>query len=61
MPCNCIHTFALAEDLDLIWLNRAGHIVAVEAQVVKNQVRRCAYAHSVIELPAGALNKLVQQ
>ncbi len=56
-PCRSIHTFAMATDIDLIWLNKRKEIVHVETNVKPSSWRYRADAQSVIELPAGVLAK----
>lgn len=55
IPCNSIHTFGLREDIDLLWLDRDRHLIAIDCAVGPASWRYRPDAHSVIELPAGVL------
>jgi uncharacterized protein len=53
-PCRSVHTFGMRFALDLIWLDRAGHLVRVDAAVPPRRFRTCLRARSVIEVRAGS-------
>ncbi len=52
-PCRSVHTFGMRFALDLIWLDRAGHVVRVDVGVAPRRLRTCLRARSVIEVAGG--------
>jgi|SRR5690554_3548172 len=58
LPCSAIQTFTVKQSFDLIWLNKQMEILRFDFMVPPNRVLACWRAHSVIELPAGALTKV---
>jgi uncharacterized membrane protein (UPF0127 family) len=52
-PCRSVHTFSMRFALDLIWLDRAGDVVRVDANVPPRRLKTCLRARSVIEARAG--------
>lgn len=48
--CRSVHTFGMRFPLELRWLDEQGEVLHVE-RLEPNRVRRCAMAHSVLELP----------
>jgi uncharacterized membrane protein (UPF0127 family) len=51
--CRSIHTFGMRFALDLVWLDGAGRVVAVDEGVPPGRVRRCRTAVAVVEVAAG--------
>ncbi len=59
-PCNSVHTLGMRFPIDVVFLDRDLQVVAVEARLRPNAVSRIhRKAHSVIELPAGALDDAI--
>lgn len=58
LPCSAIQTFTVQQPFDLIWLNKRLEILRLDFMVPPNRIVACWRAHSVIELPAGALTSL---
>lgn len=57
-PCNGIHTFGMRFAIDVIFLDRKNHVVAVAKDLRPNHLSRLHLrATSVIELPAGTIDK----
>jgi uncharacterized membrane protein (UPF0127 family) len=52
--CRSVHTFGMRFALDLIWLDRAGSVVRVDAAVPPGRLRSCRRAADVVEVAAGA-------
>jgi uncharacterized membrane protein (UPF0127 family) len=52
--CRSVHTFGMRFALDLVWLDRAGRVVAIERGVAPGRVRVRRDAAAVLEAPAGA-------
>ena len=55
VPCEAVHTFAMRFPIDLVYLDRALRVVKVRHNVVPGRISVCLRAHSVIELPTGAV------
>ncbi len=49
-----VHTLGMRFALDLIWLDRDGHVVRVDRGVQPWRVRSCRSARAVVELPSRA-------
>lgn len=48
-----VHTIGMRFTLDLVWVDRDGAVVRVDADVPPGRVRTCLAASGVIELAAG--------
>jgi uncharacterized membrane protein (UPF0127 family) len=55
VPCEAVHTFAMKFPLDLIYLDRNRRVVKVRGHVRPGRISGTLRAHSVIELPSGAI------
>lgn len=55
VPCEAVHTFAMKFSLDLIYLDRNRRVVKVRGDVRPGRISGTLRAHSVIELPSGAI------
>ncbi|HWK27485.1 MAG TPA: DUF192 domain-containing protein [Solirubrobacter sp.] len=51
--CRSVHTFTMRFPLDLIWLDKAGQVVRVDADVPPRRLKSCLRARSVIEARGG--------
>jgi uncharacterized membrane protein (UPF0127 family) len=51
--CRSVHTFTMRFALDLIWLDKAGHVVRVDPSVPPRRLKSCLRARSVIEARGG--------
>ena len=51
--CRSIHTGGMRFALDLVWLDRLGAVVRVDAAVGPRRMRTCLRARSVVECNAG--------
>lgn len=60
-PCRSVHTFGMRFALDLIWLDRAGRVVRVDADVPPRRLRTCLAARSVIETRGGCSGPFLAQ
>lgn len=58
-PCLAVHTFGMRFELDLIWLDPGGEVVAVDRRVARRRMRLCASARSVLETQAGEADRFV--
>lgn len=52
-PCRSIHTLSMRFALDLVWLDRDGRPLRVDAAVAPWRMRTCLRARSVVEAGAG--------
>jgi uncharacterized protein len=51
--CRSVHTFTMRFPLDLIWLDKRGHVVRVDHAVPPRRLKSCVRARSVVEAGAG--------
>jgi uncharacterized membrane protein (UPF0127 family) len=58
VPCEAVHTFGMQFSLDLVYLDREHRIKKIRQDVRPWRFSGCLTAHSVLELPAGALQGL---
>ena len=52
--CWSVHTFGMRFPLDLVWLDRRGAVVRVDAGVRPRRARTCVRARTVVETAAGS-------
>jgi uncharacterized membrane protein (UPF0127 family) len=53
-PCSSIHCMWMAIPIDVVYCDREGHVVAIDAELKPWRIGRLHRGvHSVIELPAG--------
>ena len=57
--CRSVHTFTMRFPLDLIWLDKAGHVVRVDPDVPPRRLRNCLKARSVIEVRGGTADRFL--
>lgn len=57
-PCNAVHTFGMRFPIDLVFVDRHGHVLGVDAELVPGRIRFRRGAHGVLELAAGAARRL---
>jgi uncharacterized protein len=58
-PCRGVHTFGMRFELDLIWLDPGGDVVAFDRRVARRRMRSCASARSVLETRAGEADRFL--
>jgi uncharacterized protein len=56
-PCESVHTFFMRFAIDLIYLDRKLRVRKIRSNVTPWHVSACFSAHSVLELPAGAIHE----
>lgn len=55
-PCQSVHTFFMSYDLDILFIDKEGKVVAVEEQMKPGKIGKLVRkAKGVIELPAGTI------
>jgi uncharacterized membrane protein (UPF0127 family) len=57
VPCESVHTFFMKFPIDLVYLDRRHKVRKVRSAVRPWRLSACLLAHSVIELPAGAVKQ----
>ena len=57
--CRSVHTFTMRFPLDLIWLDKAGHVVRIDPSVPPRRLKTCLRARSVIEARGGTADAFV--
>jgi hypothetical protein len=57
--CRSVHTFTMRFPLDLIWLDKAGHVVRIDPSVPPRRLKTCLRARSVIEARGGTADRFV--
>jgi uncharacterized protein len=55
VPCESVHTFFMRFPIDLVYLDKEDRIRKVRGAVGAWRLSACLSAHSVLELPAGAI------
>lgn len=57
-PCNSVHCFFMSFPIDVVYIDKEGQVVGMDREMKPWRVGRPRLkAHSVIELPAGALSR----
>jgi uncharacterized membrane protein (UPF0127 family) len=57
--CRSVHTFGMRFALDLVWLDAAGRVLAIDANVPPCRVRTCRRAAAVVEVAAGNSGRIL--
>ena len=55
VPCESVHTFFMKFALDLVYLDRRHVVRKAVTNVVPWRISVCLSAHSIVELPVGAI------
>jgi uncharacterized membrane protein (UPF0127 family) len=55
VPCESVHSFFMKFAIDLVYLDREKRVRKVRHRMVPWRVSACLSAHSILELPAGAV------
>lgn len=54
IPCNQIHTFGMKYAIDIVYMNKAGKVIKVDANIVPGKaLKSVKNAHSVLEIAGG--------
>ena len=56
-PCEGVHTFGMKFPIDVVFLSRKRKILKIRPNMVRARMALSLRAHSVLELPAGTLEK----
>ena len=57
VPCESVHTWFMRFPIDIIYLDRKHKVRKVSRVVAPWRLSMCLLAHSVLELPAGVIEK----
>jgi uncharacterized membrane protein (UPF0127 family) len=57
VPCEAVHTFGMKMRLDIVFLDRNLQVRKIARDVGPRRMSICLRAHSVLELPAGAVDR----
>jgi uncharacterized membrane protein (UPF0127 family) len=57
VPCESVHTFFMKFPIDLVYLDRKRKVRKVRNAVPAWRLSACLSAHSILELPAGTVEK----
>ena len=55
VPCESVHSFFMKFAIDLVYLDRNKKVRKVRHRMVAWRLSACLSAHSILELPAGAV------
>lgn len=55
VPCESVHSFFMKFAIDLVYLDKNKNVRKVRHNMVPWRVSACLSAHSILELPAGAV------
>ena len=55
VPCESVHSFFMKFAIDLVYLDRNKKVRKVRHRMVPWRLSACLSAHSILELPAGAV------
>jgi uncharacterized protein len=56
-PCSAVHTFFMKFPIDLVYIDRKRKVRKVRSAVPAWRMSACLTAHSIIELPAGTVER----
>ena len=54
-PCECVHTFFMRYEIDLVYIDRERRVRKLRSGVVPWRISGCFTAHSVLELGPGTI------
>ncbi len=57
VPCESVHTFFMKFPIDLVYLDKRRKVRKVRSAVPAWRLSACLSAHSVLELPAGTVER----
>jgi uncharacterized membrane protein (UPF0127 family) len=57
-PCSSIHTFGMRFPIDVVFVNRQGHVVKTRADMPGGRLVGALRAFAAIELAAGAIDRV---
>jgi hypothetical protein len=57
VPCESVHSFGMKFAIDVVFVNKKKVVVKVRPNMVKRRIALSFRAHSVVELPVGAIER----
>lgn len=60
-PCEAVHCFGMKFAIDVIYLDKQRKVLKLRPNMGRNRISFCLRAHSVLELPAGSVEKTATQ
>lgn len=57
VPCESVHTFFMKFPIDLVYLDKKRRVLKVRPAVPAWRLSACLRAHSILELPAGTIER----
>ncbi len=57
VPCEGVHTFAMKFTIDVLFLSKKRKVLKIRPDMKKRRIAVSFLAHSVLELPAGTLER----
>jgi hypothetical protein len=57
VPCESVHTFFMKFAIDLVYVDRKHIVRKVRSAVPPWRISACLAAHSIVELPAGTIER----
>ena len=55
VPCEAVHSFGMKFAIDVIYIDRKKKVRKTRKAMVPRRISGCILAHSVLELPVGAI------
>lgn len=55
-PCEAVHSFGMRFAIDVVYLDRKKKVRKLRREMVPRRLSACLTAHSVLELPVGAID-----
>src|SRR5262249_45888619 len=56
VPCEAVHSFGMKFAIDVVYLDRKKRVRKTRKEMVPRRLSACLTAHSVLELPVGAID-----
>ncbi len=57
VPCEGVHTWGMKFAIDVVYLNKKRRVVKIRKDMGRRRLSFCLWAHSVLELPAGTVER----
>src|SRR5438270_2397128 len=57
IPCSAVHSLGMKFTIDVVYVNRALKVLKVRPSMAPWQMSMCLFAHSVLELPSGTIDR----
>jgi len=57
VPCEAVHSFGMKFAIDVLYLDRRKRVRKTRKDMAPRRISACLLAHSVLELPAGTIER----